>query len=845
MPFTTKQSDIFYNEETKQMYVCTVSCVTADRCDGQADELVYGALPIIYKIDKDTNYKTMLFPKNPDTFMVDISSSLFDLTPTCPEGTDFHTITKPLINYNKTTDRYSVTFLGKYTTDIEGASIGNFIFQDINTDFYLIDSKFYIPKEKFTTNPYTFANGYINSDLIIGGNTIRNNSYSFFGDLERSPDYLIIPSHVESVSALGFNLITHCVGGPNINEDDILTECLIADTSFPFLYSGGYITYNSKYTAFDPEYNIRVDFRARCFNTPETTAYGSTQAVGLCASRWAQQWTPGGPGEGFSVYFHECVNPAKGTVVPNGVGSTLGYSHAWFNHNEVAGTAQHAEGLFIIENPTETWETVEPGQEHVSSPLTVEPGQEHLKHMREMQFTAGKPANAFLGVGFDITGDFCMDTEEKPGWYQYDGQLGPDPDPDNTTHTQAPCSIGIRGSKHHETQVLTCVPMSSVAVAGAIPMHVSAAQVDASDVDFVDYRIDLSNRGTKVTVYNKELTETDYNVITEFRLNKPTNTSGVKYDPWSHIGEQVDGEWGKTLVPLQVGLSFTTGRTCSFFELSSFEVTGVKINNPYKEKAEPVAVDENDLTGKINYLELNSKNLREKLVKIKSDDKLDVELTIPATNRLAEIEAEKNIRDRITLCKGTDTEIIEEELDAKFTGLTPGEVDERINKAQQGTVDYTQRLGDFIKEKDKDKTVAGEFSVEDIDVPGCSRISVIGLINLYRIEYNGKTLVWMQDQPFDAAGNELSHEKRDDAANYHVIFVDKSKISSDGWKQSNAGGGGAYISKDAATCFYIDVKQMTNHTYGFEAKSTDDWESKIEKIKKMLKDKMGHNVEGI
>ena len=129
--FDTKQSDIFYNEETKQMYVCTVSSVTADRCPGETDEVVYGALPILYKIDKDTNYKTLLFPRNLDTFTVDVSSSLLDTTPTCPEGTNFAAITKPLINYNKTTDRYSVTFLGKYLTDQEGASIANFIFQDI------------------------------------------------------------------------------------------------------------------------------------------------------------------------------------------------------------------------------------------------------------------------------------------------------------------------------------------------------------------------------------------------------------------------------------------------------------------------------------------------------------------------------------------------------------------------------------------------------------------------------------------------------------------------------------------------------------------------------------------
>ena len=111
--FDTKQSDVFFNEETKQMYVCTVSSVTADRCEGEVDEVVYGALPVLYKIDKDTNYKSVVYPKNLDTFTADVSSDIFNVTPSCPEGTNFNTITKPLINYNKTTDRYSITFLGK------------------------------------------------------------------------------------------------------------------------------------------------------------------------------------------------------------------------------------------------------------------------------------------------------------------------------------------------------------------------------------------------------------------------------------------------------------------------------------------------------------------------------------------------------------------------------------------------------------------------------------------------------------------------------------------------------------------------------------------------------------
>ena len=61
--FSTKQSDIFYNDETKEMFVCTVSSFSADKC-ADTDELVYGAVPLIYKIDKNTNYKRRVYPES-------------------------------------------------------------------------------------------------------------------------------------------------------------------------------------------------------------------------------------------------------------------------------------------------------------------------------------------------------------------------------------------------------------------------------------------------------------------------------------------------------------------------------------------------------------------------------------------------------------------------------------------------------------------------------------------------------------------------------------------------------------------------------------------------------------
>ena len=371
------------------------------------------------------------------------------------------------------------------------------------------------------------------------------------------------------------------------------------------------------------------------------TAYGSTQNTGVSATRWVQQYDEPNPGEGFCVYFYENVNPLSGKVVPNGVGSTLGYAPADFNINETAGTAQQSDGLIIQEQP---------GNIGTGNTGT------------------GSQATSFLGIGFDIGGNFCTKSEDKPGWYAHGNGVG--------SFTQTPCSVGIRGSSSHDTQVLTCVPMSSVPTAGDIPMHVSAANADASDVNFVDYRIDLSNRGRKVTVYNKLTGATDYNTITEFRLDKAIYAgdgnvgSGTKYEAWKNIGTQTQaGNWGEILTPLNVGLTFTTSNNVSFFEIQKFEVTGVKINNPYAKKTKPVPTDNNNDT--TDYIEESSKNIRESLVKIKSNDSLDLELVINTKSRIAEIEREKTITDRITLCKGSKPEIIEGEVSVNYTGLSP------------------------------------------------------------------------------------------------------------------------------------------------------------------------------
>jgi len=259
-------------------------------------------------------------------------------------------------------------------------------------------------------------------------------------------------------------------------------------------------------------------------------------------------------------------------------------------------------------------------------------------------------------------GNFATTSEEKTGAYA-----------DNKTFTAKTCSIGIRGSSYHETKALTSFKMDTVA-ASAVPMHTSAA-----NADFVDYRIDLSNKGTKVTLYNKLTSATDYNTITELRLNKIGGGNIGEYSPWEGL-RSADQIKNKEWPLLNVGLSFTTSDKASRFELHKFEVTGVKVTNPWEVKLEK----KTEAAKRIDYLQESSKNLRKKLLNVESDDLVDVEMVVPAKNIIANAINEETNRPQISLCDGSDPEVIEDDVDIKITGIRPEQVDKAIEVGASG-----------------------------------------------------------------------------------------------------------------------------------------------------------------
>lgn len=670
MPFSKKQSDIFFNDDTKEMFVCTVSAITANRCESEAT--VYGAVPIVYKIDKDTNYKQTVYPPNIDTFETDENSDLYKLTTPCAiQDLNFDSITKPLINFNKDTSRYSITFLGRFSSDVKGLVINNYIFEDVDNRFHLLNAKSLLPENSLSASNgrYTFDGGYINSNYYTGGNIIRNMYASWFdpasgGVVERSPDYQVAPTYVESTSALGFNLIQ--------DFTDTEFDALTGDKNFPFMYNGGYINVNPKYMAFDPEHTIRVDFRARSFNVPSPTAYASSQTTGTSASRWIQQYNPTA-GEGFCVYFYK--QPEKDRyVVPNGVGSTLGYSPADFNPVEVAGSAHTTVGLFERKD----WNPF--GVRH---PVYGSMG------------GSGDPAESFLGIGFDIAGNFAKTIDDKPGWF------------DGETKTVSPCSVAVRSNRFTNNQILTAVDLSAVPGSTAIPLHTSAA-----DAVFVDYRVDLTNKGNRLTVSHKLTSSDTYNTILDLRLNKMAGpTAEAYYNPWSGI------DISKNYPLLNVGMSFTTSTKASQFELQSFEVTGVKVFKPWEVKLKTEDTEDTERNNRIDYINKSSENLRKRLLNVESNENVNVEMVVPAKGSIAQNLYEDNNTAEITLCDSNNTpEIIEDDVEVKYTSILPETIDKVIQATEKGTL-IPEIGGSPIPKTVQDITTTTYKEYEDKVVP--------------------------------------------------------------------------------------------------------------------------------
>lgn len=361
------QSDYWYIDKTREFLVCEVSAVSGDTNPCVGEMVAY--VPFIYSIDQDTNKKSLMYPS---TSAVNLTGNdtpgfeIFSLVQDCSADINFDSITKPLWAYNKESDLYNITFLGKYANTSDGFAILTYVFQYVKDTMHFVGGKIIFPEEKRSGSVYTFTNGHINKKYFINGNTL-NAKGGLFSDFRRPPDYRLKPSH--HGNDLKFNMMNF----------DTTGTAVTANSSLPLAFSGGYITQRASDIPFRTSNCIRVDFRAKSYSLSGQTGFVSTlTADGLSATRFLQANTLStGPAEGFCVFFYEHLDEDNNAVDVqlDGVGSSMGYSPA--------------------------------------SAMVAESGSIPFEY-------SGISLSGYFAVAFDIGGNFCTTSDGKPGGY-YDG----------------------------------------------------------------------------------------------------------------------------------------------------------------------------------------------------------------------------------------------------------------------------------------------------------------------------------------------------------------------------------------------------------------------------------------
>tara|TARA_E500000318_G_C3567534_1_gene216335 strand:+ start:2735 stop:4228 length:1494 start_codon:yes stop_codon:yes gene_type:complete len=494
--FQSKQSDYWFKEDTREFLVCAVTSVSAQGPPCKGDLIAH--FPCIYSINKNTNKKKLIFPSDiTDCSSAQLTSEsapgyMYSFVPSESADINISEISKPIISYNEKSDLYNITYLGRYQSSSDGFSIFSYVFQYVDEYMKPIDSRVILPESKRRDLNFTFANGNIHRDFYVDGNSTATNT-TVFGvnsniDIgERPPNYKIRPFH--KGDDIVFNTAMYSVS---------CTE-LTANSSLPLGHSGGFITQTPNTLAYTTNHCIRVDFTCKSYSLPGNDQIGflGTRTISgtpLSSSRAIQQHTlSAGPAEGFCVFFYEQPDVDLKLDL-NGVNSSMGYCPST--------STQLEEGGF------DGWSTT------------------------------GINLSGFVGIAFDIAGNFCTTTEGKPGSYN------------NTTYTQTMCSIGVRaGNDNNYKTIGQSTQITS------IPLHETVTA--AANATYKDFRVELSQMGRTIIVSGKISTDAEYTEL--YRLNM---AKLVNFD---------------FTVPknIKVGLSCTTSLSVFNFELKSFKVEGI------------------------------------------------------------------------------------------------------------------------------------------------------------------------------------------------------------------------------------------------------------------------------
>lgn len=580
LTFESKQSDYWLIEDTDELVLCSaISSVSATGNEvitsGICDDTV-AIYPVIHKINRKTNKKTLLYPSSLNTQVTATSSAgyVFEAAaePACNADVRIVEISKPIITQNKYNGLFNVIFQGKYSDD--KFAIFTYLFQYVDTSMHLVDSFLFIPEEKLSHYKYTFENGYINPNFIIKG--IENFNEDFTNILDnptynsKPPNYKMKPIHFQDYLRFGISLnavLNGSVGSYVYNT--------VGDNPLPTSHTGGFITQKagrkSKPFKISNRYDktrvddrcLRVNFTYRAYVLEGDGTANAQQAylklfldqddttnseTGVRGTALGQMQNPADDtvyvpalGSGFCVFFY-----IPGTeVVTKDTTPDL-------NSKTFTGIypQDDAEGSTVVVDPDFKELSLQGVGDSLgyvpSESNTVEFGGNPIK-------TKGIRADGFFAVGFDIEGEFGTSNNGKPG-----AAAGADLGGSSTITTSVPNSITVRGGANNDYKVLH----RTTAFTGNNLKHFNQTNTAANDtgvnfasgIDDMDVQIDYSYG--KLTVSG--------------RVNADPANSYVK------LIDNLDLSPFYTEMPdaVKVGLSFSNSSKVTIFDLKEFKVTG-------------------------------------------------------------------------------------------------------------------------------------------------------------------------------------------------------------------------------------------------------------------------------
>ena len=490
--FESKQSDYWYKEDTREFLVCAITSVSATGPVCKGDLIAH--YPAIYSIDKKTNVKRLIFPNDVDSLSeVQLTNEnnpgyVYSFVPETSADIVLTEISKPVITYNEKTDFYAITYLGRYATTTEGFSIFTYTFQYVDEFMYPVYSRAIVPESKNSKLQFNYTGSNLHKDYFIEGNSTEGLD-SFFGVNidERPPNYKLRPMHKGNDLLFNTALFT------------LTSTDLTATSSLPFGHSGGFIAKKKDTTSYKTDNHIRVDFTCKSYSLPGISQRGLISArnenltsTPPSATRSIKQWTlSAGPAEGFCVFFYTPDDNEE--LALDGVNSSMGYCPSEINSFEVGGF---------------------PAFE-----------------------TKGINLSGYIGVAFDLAGNFATTYEGKPG------SIG-------TTYTQVPCSISVRAGDDNDYKAIG----QSSAIT-TVPLHETVT--DPANAVYKDFRVELSQLSKNIIVSGKLSTDTEYTELYRLDMSKIANFDFT------------------TPKKLKAGLTSTTSTSVFHFELKSFKIEGV------------------------------------------------------------------------------------------------------------------------------------------------------------------------------------------------------------------------------------------------------------------------------